>query len=249
MKEYINASALENLTLGKTTTYKSAYDASILQGVPRSLNRDGLDIGQSELPFFGEDVWYGYEVSWLNSKGKPVVAIAEFRVPCISENIIESKSFKLYLNSYNQTKFSNHEEVKKRLTDDLSLIAKANVNVTLFPVDDCPALIVDQYNDIWVSGVTYSNDLPTLNSGGFFQASNNGFSDCFLAKFNNLGENISSTYIGGNKNEYHESSNTLAIDACNNLYFAFETRSYTLGLLNPPGNCHYYDNNYQHNPK
>lgn len=106
-----------------------------------------------------------------------------------------------------------------------------------------PALIVDQNNDIWVSGVTYSNDLPTLNSGGFFQASNNGFSDCFLAKFNNLGENISSTYIGGNKNEYHDTPNSLAIDACNNLYFAFETRSYSLGLLNPPGNCHYYDNN------
>jgi len=163
MKEYINASALENLTLGKTTTYKSAYDASILQGVPRSLNRDGLDIGQSELPFFGEDVWYGYEVSWLNSKGKPVVAIAEFRVPCISENIIESKSFKLYLNSYNQTKFSNHEEVKKRLTDDLSLIAKANVNVTLFPVDDCPALIVDQGSHECIDDIDVSISSYELN--------------------------------------------------------------------------------------
>lgn len=144
MKEYINASALENLTLGKTTTYKSAYDASLLQGVPRSLNRDSLDIVASKLPFFGEDVWYGYEVSWLNPKGKPVVAIAEFRVPCISENIIESKSFKLYLNSYNQTKFDSHDEVIKHLVDDLSFVAKANVKVTLFPVDDCPALIVEQ---------------------------------------------------------------------------------------------------------
>ena len=92
MKEYINASALENLTLGQTTEYNSTYDATLLQGVPRSLNRDSLNITADSLPFVGEDVWYGYEVSWLNAKGKPVVAIAEFRVPCTSENIVESNS-------------------------------------------------------------------------------------------------------------------------------------------------------------
>lgn len=163
MKEYINASALENLTLGKTTTYKSAYDASLLQGVPRSLNRDGLDIVQSELPFFGEDVWYGYEVSWLNPKGKPVVAIAEFRVPCISENIIESKSFKLYLNSYNQTKFNSQDEVIKRLVDDLSFIAKAPVRVSLFQVDDCQALIVNQGSHECIDDIDVSIDSYELN--------------------------------------------------------------------------------------
>jgi len=163
MKEYINASALENLTLGKTTTYKSAYDASLLQGVPRSLNRDGLDIVQSELPFFGEDVWYGYEVSWLNPKGKPVVAIAEFRVPCISENIIESKSFKLYLNSYNQTKFNSQDEVIRRLVDDLSFIAKAAVKVSLFQVDDCQALIVNQGSHECIDDIDVSIDSYELN--------------------------------------------------------------------------------------
>jgi len=144
MKEYINASALENLTLGKTTTYKSTYDASLLQGVPRSLNRDSLDIDKSELPFYGEDVWYGYEVSWLNPKGKPVVAIAEFRFPCTSDSIVESKSFKLYLNSFNQSKFDSHQSVKEHLEQDLSKIVNATITVSLFDVDNCPPLIINQ---------------------------------------------------------------------------------------------------------
>ena len=140
MTQYENAKALQGLTLGKTTDYASEYNPKLLQGVPRTLNRQQLAIDEQSLPFYGEDVWYGYELSWLNAKGKPVVAVAEFRVPASSDSIVESKSFKLYLNSFNQSRFESTEKVKKHLVDDLSAIANAPVTVTLSKVDDCPAL-------------------------------------------------------------------------------------------------------------
>ena len=160
MANYQDASALKNLSLGKQTDYTHQYDASLLQAVPRSLNRNDLAIDQANLPFLGEDVWYGYELSWLNSKGKPVVAVAEFRVPCTSDNIIESKSFKLYLNSFNQTKFSSIEEVTATLSKDLSATANSEVKVTLFNVDSCPPLAIAPINaqcidDIDIEVTTY----------------------------------------------------------------------------------------------
>ena len=99
MATYQNSKELNNLTLGKSTEYCSEYNPNLLQAVPRSLNRDDLSLQTNDLPFIGEDVWYGYELSWLNNKGKPIVAVAEFRFACTSPNLVESKSFKLYLNS------------------------------------------------------------------------------------------------------------------------------------------------------
>ncbi|NQZ20512.1 MAG: NADPH-dependent 7-cyano-7-deazaguanine reductase QueF [Colwellia sp.] len=143
MTNYKNAEALEKLTLGKATRYCSEYNPELLQAVPRSLNRDGLNISDENLPFDGEDVWYGYELSWLNNKGKPVVAVAEFRFSCHSENIVESKSFKLYLNSFNQSKFSSWEDVTLCMEKDLSTTCGSIASVKLFPVDDCPALNIN----------------------------------------------------------------------------------------------------------
>ena len=140
MANYQNATELSKLTLGKSTEYCSEYNADLLQGVPRSLNRDDLALNKDNLPFVGEDVWYGYELSWLNNKGKPVVAVAEFRFPCTSTSIVESKSFKLYLNSFNQTRFASIKEVEQILTKDLSKIVAAPAKVSLFGVDHCPAL-------------------------------------------------------------------------------------------------------------
>lgn len=133
---------LSQLTLGKTTDYIDQYSPELLQGVPRSLNRDELSISLNNLPFKGEDIWYGYELSWLNAKGKPVVAVAEFRFCCTSENIVESKSFKLYLNSFNQTQFSSWQDVQQILEQDLSKTANGKVSVQLFPVDDCQNLLI-----------------------------------------------------------------------------------------------------------
>lgn len=142
MSKYQDTGLLNELTLGKATEYSNQYDAKLLQAVPRSLNRDDLSLNGEQLPFYGEDVWYGYELSWLNTKGKPVVAVAEFRIPCSSDNLIESKSFKLYLNSLNQTKFSTQQAVLETLEKDLSATANAKVKVQLFAVDDCPPLAI-----------------------------------------------------------------------------------------------------------
>ncbi len=118
------------LPLGKTTIYKSEYDPSLLCPVPRRLKRDEIGI-TSPLPFAGYDIWNAYELSWLTPKGKPVVAMGEFRIPCESENLIESKSFKLYLNSLNQTRFATFEQVGQVLAEDLGRVAGAPVEVRL----------------------------------------------------------------------------------------------------------------------
>ena len=135
--KYDNAPELQSLGLGKQTTYDSSFDAKLLQGVPRSLNRDGLNLTES-LPFHGTDLWTGYELSWLNAKGKPIVAMANFSVPFDSDNLIESKSFKLYLNSLNQHKFNDSVDVEKQLIKDLSLCANGKVNVELVLAKDFP---------------------------------------------------------------------------------------------------------------
>jgi 7-cyano-7-deazaguanine reductase len=148
MANYKNATVLSKLTLGENTEYSSQYNPDLLQAVPRSLNRDDLAIDQQHLPFVGEDVWYGFELSWLNPKGKPVVAVAEFRFSCRSENIVESKSFKLYLNSFNQTKFDTIKSVEQRLIADLSAITNSSAQVRLFGVEHCPELVIaEQVNE------------------------------------------------------------------------------------------------------
>ncbi|GLS91945.1 NADPH-dependent 7-cyano-7-deazaguanine reductase [Psychromonas marina] len=128
---YSQAVSLQNLSLGQVTEYKSQYDASLLQGVPRSLNRDELKLVASDLPFLGCDLWNIYELSWLNSKGKPMVATGVVKVPFDSDNLIESKSFKLYLNSFNQTKFDSVASVQQCLAADLSACANKPVSVEL----------------------------------------------------------------------------------------------------------------------
>jgi 7-cyano-7-deazaguanine reductase len=157
MTDYKNAPALSQLTLGKTTSYCSEYNPDLLQAVPRSLNRDGLAISTANLPFVGEDVWYGYELSWLNNHGKPIVAVAEFRFPCTSTNIVESKSFKLYLNSFNQSRFSSWQEVEQCMIKDLSKTCQSTASVKLFPVDNCPALNIN--SQIFTGNITCIDDI------------------------------------------------------------------------------------------
>jgi 7-cyano-7-deazaguanine reductase len=105
--------------LGKPTAYADQYDVSLLFPIPRLGKR--IEIGVTGTPpFFGADMWTAFEVSWLNLRGKPQVAIAHIVVPCDSPNIIESKSLKLYLNSFNQTAFVDADEVAKTMKRDLT---------------------------------------------------------------------------------------------------------------------------------
>lgn len=104
--------------LGKKSQYDSQYDASKLFPISRHAKREAIHITDT-LPFFGVDVWNHYEVSWLNEKGKPIVAVAEIRINCETPNIIESKSMKLYFNSLNNTVFKDHEAVEAIVQKDL----------------------------------------------------------------------------------------------------------------------------------
>lgn len=120
--------------LGKVTEYVSVYSPSLLYPIPRQASRLKLGIEQGVLPFRGVDIWTAYEISWLNNDGKPEVAVAEFEVPANSPAIIESKSFKLYLNSFNQTAFAGAGSVEQILEKDLSKVAGATVAVRLTPL-------------------------------------------------------------------------------------------------------------------
>ena len=110
--------------------------------MPRQLKRSELGIADNALPFVGEDLWNAYELSWLNPKGKPVVAVGTFRVPADSPNLIESKSFKLYLNSFNQSTFADLETVSKTLERDLSAAAGKPLSVALEPLGDRPQAVI-----------------------------------------------------------------------------------------------------------
>lgn len=126
---------LAGLELGKKSQYETSYNPKLLQPVPRSLNRDTLVINT---PFYGYDLWHMYELSCLNLKGKPMVFVGVVYVPCDSPFIIESKSFKLYLNSLNQTKLNDINEFASLIKTDLSNVLKTQVTVELYPLDKVP---------------------------------------------------------------------------------------------------------------
>jgi 7-cyano-7-deazaguanine reductase len=109
----------ENSPLGKTSRYADQYDATLLFPIARAPKRAVIGL-VSAPPFFGADMWTAFELSWLNARGKPQIAIAHITVPCESPNIIESKSFKLYLNSFNNTRFTDAADVLSRLRADIN---------------------------------------------------------------------------------------------------------------------------------
>ncbi|MEC4719120.1 NADPH-dependent 7-cyano-7-deazaguanine reductase QueF [Noviherbaspirillum sp. CPCC 100848] len=121
--------------LGKPTAYQTQYDPSLLFPIARQQKREEIGV-TGTLPFFGVDIWNAYELSWLNMRGKPQVAIATFTVPAESPNIIESKSFKLYLNSLNQTRIASPEALADMLRADLSDGFGASVSVKLTLPED-----------------------------------------------------------------------------------------------------------------
>lgn len=111
----------EQSQLGKSSAYADQYDPSLLFPIPRSGKREEMGI-TTQLPFFGADLWTAFELSWLNQRGKPQVALAHFTIPCETPNLIESKSFKLYLNSFNNSRFDHLEAVQERLREDINEI-------------------------------------------------------------------------------------------------------------------------------
>jgi 7-cyano-7-deazaguanine reductase len=121
----------KHLELGKKSNYETQYAPGKLFGFSRDAKRLELGMNPNRIPFYGFDLWNHYEVSWLNLKGKPLVAVAEILYDCTSPNIIESKSLKLYFNSLNNTRFESAKEVADTVQKDLSLCIEAPVEVHL----------------------------------------------------------------------------------------------------------------------
>ena len=126
--------AAHDSPLGKQVAGSAVHDADLLFPIPRAAGREAMGLAEP-LPFHGVDIWNAWELSWLDRRGKPQVAIGEFRIPASSPNLIESKSFKLYLNSLNQTRFADADAVRALLLADLSAAAGMPIDVVLLGVD------------------------------------------------------------------------------------------------------------------
>lgn len=126
-------SGYSDLPLGKNVVYPERYDPTLLCPIPRSTGRASL-VMPAQMK--GSDLWNAYELSWLDDAGKPQVACGQFRFSADSVNLVESKSFKLYLNSLNQTRFPHTEALRQALGKDLERVSQGVVEVELFsPVD------------------------------------------------------------------------------------------------------------------
>ncbi len=129
----------EHSPLGKSSAYVATYSPHLLFPIPRAPKWAELGLTAETLPYQGVDLWNCYELSWLLPSGKPVVAIGEFEIPADSPNIIESKSFKLYLNSLNQSVFESRDALLEVMTGDLSAAAGKPVRVRLRTLDEVTA--------------------------------------------------------------------------------------------------------------
>ena len=124
--------------LGQAVAYRDTYAPELLFPIARQLKRDELGLRAGAMPFVGEDLWNAYELSWLNPRGKPVVALGQLRVPASTPNLIESKSLKLYLNALNQQRFDSTAAVRELVCRDLSAAAGGPVGVVLMPLQEQP---------------------------------------------------------------------------------------------------------------
>lgn len=132
--------------LGKKSEYTSIYSPDKLLPIARAQKRIEIGIDPSKLPFHGHDGWNHYEVSWLNMKGKPMVALAEMSYDCKSTHIIESKSFKLYFNSFNNTKIQSAELLEQIIRQDVSQLIGSDVKVKIKLLGDTGLNILDKDN-------------------------------------------------------------------------------------------------------
>jgi 7-cyano-7-deazaguanine reductase len=148
----------EQSPLGKTASYTEQYDATLLFPIARSNGREQIGIG-AQLPFFGTDIWNAYELSWLNARGKPQIAVATFYVPAESANIVESKSFKLYLGSFAQTAFESIDVVRDTIKRDVSASCGATVSVHLYPPAEFGKLQLEEFEGLSLDRLDLDTDV------------------------------------------------------------------------------------------
>jgi 7-cyano-7-deazaguanine reductase len=123
---------LLNLPLGRKSFESNSYNPDQLRSIPRAIGRETVGISaKTALPFLGEDIWNCWELSWLDFNGKPVVAVAEIRIPVTTPNMVESKSLKLYLNSFSMIRINEPEILRQTIIRDIEHVVEGNVLVQL----------------------------------------------------------------------------------------------------------------------
>ncbi len=150
-------SLLKNSPLWQPSAYIDKYTPSLLYPILRSQNRAKLKMS-SALQFSGADIWHPYEVSWLDKQGKPCVALGQFIIPCNTPALIESKSFKLYLYSFNQTHFYSMHDVTDILQQDLSAAAGGKVKVTLSTLHNTKLVVAPSFTSFCLDGLPVACD-------------------------------------------------------------------------------------------
>jgi 7-cyano-7-deazaguanine reductase len=181
LKELDNSNISKHL--GQTSQYKSTYDPSLLVREPRAANRKHLHIEDDNTPFVGYDVWNAYEFSCLCANGTPISGVAKIVYPATNKYIVESKSLKLYFNSFNMERYTGSiesiiEQVENIISKDLSELLETEVSVSIVPSsNESPANIpcYYQYNknyttlediiDVSVLECTVYNETPELLAG------------------------------------------------------------------------------------
>lgn len=124
----------QEIPLGRQTPVAEHYSPGLLYPIPRTAGRAALGC-EGALPFHGTDLWHAYEISWLDARGMPVVRVGRVSIPATSPNLVESKSFKLYLNSLNNTRFASEDEVAALIRHDISGVVGSEVDLELLEVD------------------------------------------------------------------------------------------------------------------
>lgn len=157
--------SVNNSELGKNVQYDADYNPDRLYALPRDAKRQELNLNPGQLPFYGTDYWNHYEVSWLNQKGKPIVAIAEIHYDCHSPMMIESKSLKLYFNSLNNTQFDSIDSVQSIIERDLTHKIQAQVHVKLTELSQCsPTLLPIGFAGTNIDHLDISCECYTVNA-------------------------------------------------------------------------------------
>lgn len=148
--------------LGQPTVYIEKYAPDLLFPIPRSLGREKIGL-ELDTPFEGCDIWNAYEISWLTPKGKPEIAMGRFSFPANSHNVVESKSLKLYLNSFNQSCFSSFKEVQSIIQKDLSTCAETLVSVEIFRPNELKTKVLSELSGFCLDHLDIETDTYEVN--------------------------------------------------------------------------------------
>jgi len=151
---------MNKVPLGKPVEFPEEYAPDVLCAIPRAESRSGLGLG-GDLPFHGEDIWNAWELTWLAASGAPVVATATIRINAASPNLIESKSLKLYLNSFAMTRYVGPDELTNIIAIDLSGTTGLDVDVSISPASDSTSDTIEQFPGACIDAVEIG-DVPTM---------------------------------------------------------------------------------------